>query len=151
MEVRLPVFKIGIENSVIGAGDVLMRVGRARIAPRIQVSFCLFAAATSSSVRNSLLAFAAERSRGTSYITNQVPCRSGSPQAVRGEAPLSPRFLCGFGGGFGFERSSKHGGCASARAPASANQTTLTALENQGITGENIVAGDHRQTLTESR
>src|SRR6185295_16821801 len=40
-------------------------------------------AATSASVRNSLPAFAAERSRGTSYMTNQVPWRSGSPQGVR--------------------------------------------------------------------
>src|SRR6185312_9660788 len=45
------------------------------------------AAATSSSVRNSLFALAAERSSGVSYNTNQVPCRFGSPHAVLGIEP----------------------------------------------------------------
>ena len=84
MEVRFPVFKIELKTALYAPVTSLAPDERA-LRPGSKPFFAS-AAATSSSVRNSLPAFAADRSRGTSYITNQVPCRSGSPQGVRSEA-----------------------------------------------------------------
>src|SRR5580704_4527082 len=96
IEVRLPVFKTELKTALYAPLTSWDLSAARALRPGFNPFFSSDAA-TSASVRNSLPAFAAERSRGTSANTNQVPCRSGLPHGVRGEVPVfaSPVDLAG--------------------------------------------------------
>src|SRR3984885_3417260 len=85
IEVRLPVFKTELKTALYAPLTSWDLSPDRALRPGFNPFFSS-AAATSWSVKNSLPAFAAERSSGTSANTNQVPCRSGSPHGVRGDA-----------------------------------------------------------------
>jgi hypothetical protein len=87
IEVRLPVFKTELKTALYAPLTSWDLSPDRALRPGFNPFFSS-AAATSWSVKNSFPAFAADRSRGTSAKTNQVPCRSGSPHGVRGGVPV---------------------------------------------------------------
>src|SRR5580658_3937477 len=86
IDVRLPVFKTELKTALYAPLTSWDLSAERALRPGFKPFFSS-AAATSWSVKNSLAAFSAERTRGTSTNTNQVPCRSVSPHGVRGKAP----------------------------------------------------------------
>src|SRR3984957_3067976 len=86
IDVRLPVFKTELKTALYAPLTSWDLSADRALRPGFNPLFSSDAA-TSWSVKNSLPAFAAERSRGTSANTNHVPCRSASPHGVRGGVP----------------------------------------------------------------
>src|SRR5665213_1046800 len=81
MEVRLPVFRTELKTALYAPLTSWVVFPERALRPGLSPFFAS-EAAISAAVRYSLLAFAAERSRGTSAVTNQTPWRLGSPHAV---------------------------------------------------------------------